>query len=568
MIDYKKFQKEHGGQIVNGGLGWEHQRNRFNAVGYCAALGLTVNEYIDGLKPAGKAAPTKAAPTDGKRIEGTLRGNKIIFNNLEIGSTKNLKTASAERQYKEVHYSFTDSGNAQRLFDRFGDVVDYIHELGKFAIFDGTVHTVDESGKVIHSLYKQIGEEMVKEAYSIEDRELRESALKWCRQSEFYKIYASTLAHLGKMTAHHLNEYDADDHKINCLNGVLNLKTFSLEPHTPEQKHLKVIRANYKPEAQAPRWQKFIEEITSKDGANRPDLAHYLHKVLGYSLLADTSEKCIFFFYGGTGDNGKSTLILIVEYLLGPYAQRISSGSLMKRFQASDMRNDLAKLIGARFVAGSEVGKNQQFDDGLIRDLVGGDAITCRFLRQEFFTYIPVYKLFLYGNNKPRIDADDPAIRKKIKMIPFDFQPTTADKNLKKTLKAEADGIFAWMVDGLRKYYTEGLEEPEEISGMTKEYFDDNDFISRFLSEYYITVPGDDAAFIPKSELYEKYKTWSEGEGYKKPLSLIALARRIKDKNIKENIQKIDGKPVRVWCGLKEINDAGRGKDDLYIEFE
>ncbi|MBN1532096.1 MAG: hypothetical protein JXA20_05495 [Spirochaetes bacterium] len=517
-----------------------------------------------GAKPHGHGSGKAVAASDNK-VVGIISGNKITFEGLTLPEKKKLKTISAERQYSENYYSMTDRGNAQRIYDEYGSTLDYVHELGKFAHFDGVVHIVDESEKRIHEIYKETGERMVDEAFRIEGKDAREAALKWCRQSEFFKVFSSTIAHLQRMTAHSIHEYDVDDYEILCLNGALDLKEIKLTPSSPEQKHLKVVRAKYDPEAKAPRWEQFIEEVTSKDGTPRPELAHYLHKVLGYCLTADTSEKCIFFFYGGTGDNGKSTLITVIEYILGPYAQRISSTSLMKKkFGSNEIRNDLAKLIGSRFVAGSEVSKNNIFDDGIIRDLVGGDSITCRFLRQEFFTYEPKYKLFLYGNNKPRIDADDPAIRNKIKMIPFDFQPATVDKKLKKTLKAEADGIFNWLVEGLRMYRDEGLTDPEEIKEITKEYFDHNDFIARFIAENYEVV-GIDEGNVSKISLYEAYTEWAMGEGVKKPLSKNAFGSRMIGKGFKDASVKKDGKTARVWLGLK--GGKGESEEQLDVPF-
>lgn len=84
VIDYKPLQQKHGGQIVNGGLGWEHRRNRFNAVGYCAALGLTVNEYIDTLKPQAMSAPTRPAEAPKQEAQKERKGKGERVSGLMI----------------------------------------------------------------------------------------------------------------------------------------------------------------------------------------------------------------------------------------------------------------------------------------------------------------------------------------------------------------------------------------------------------------------------------------------------------------------------------------------------
>jgi putative DNA primase/helicase len=135
-----------------------------------------------------------------------------------------------------------------------------------------------------------------------------------------------------------------------------------------------------------------------------------LQRVAGYSLTGITREHALFFGYG-TGANGKGTFLNTPTGILGGYA----TIAPMETFTASPTDRhptDLAMLRGARLVSAQETEEGRRWAESKIKALTGGDPITARFIRQDFFTFTPQFKLFIAGNHKPGLSRrrrSDPA---------------------------------------------------------------------------------------------------------------------------------------------------------------
>ncbi len=138
-----------------------------------------------------------------------------------------------------------------------------------------------------------------------------------------------------------------------------------------------------------PLWTAFLERIT--DG--NTELQGFLQRYIGYCCTGFTSEHVFVFAYG-TGANGKSTFINTIAQIFGDYATVAD----MSTFIASKVERhptDLAKLRGARLVVAQETQRGRRWDETKIKALTGGDKITARFMRQDFFDFVPTFKLFI-----------------------------------------------------------------------------------------------------------------------------------------------------------------------------
>jgi len=151
----------------------------------------------------------------------------------------------------------------------------------------------------------------------------------------------------------------------------------------------------------------------------------------------------------GRGRNGKSRFLEALHALLGPYAKTASMRTFLVQ-EHDTVRNDLADLYGVRYVSASEVQDGQRFSEGLVKQLTGGDRIKARFLFQEYFEFVPQFKLFLACNHKPIVRGTDLAIWERLKLVPFTvtIPPDERDTDLGTKLHAELEGIFAWAVRG------------------------------------------------------------------------------------------------------------------------
>jgi putative DNA primase/helicase len=271
-----------------------------------------------------------------------------------------------------------------------------------------------------------------------------------------------------------------------------------------------------------PLWSKFLARITNGDA----ELQHFLQRYVGYCCTGFTNEHVFVFAYG-TGANGKSTFINTVAGIFGDYAT-----VAMSTFIATNTEHhptDLAKLNGARLVVAQETKKGRRWDEAKIKTLTGGDKITARFMRQDFFDFTPTFKLFICGNHKPRLDSVDEAIRRRLLLAPFTVQIPLAERDLHfaDKLKAEWPAILSWMVNGALEYQRIGLKPPPTVLDATDAYFRDEDTLQQWLDE--CTEDGGLYAFTRTTELFDSWKAWCDARNLK-PGSEKALSGTLSDR--------------------------------------
>ncbi|MDN6162214.1 MAG: phage/plasmid primase, P4 family, partial [Atopostipes sp.] len=194
-------------------------------------------------------------------------------------------------------------------------------------------------------------------------------------------------------------EFDKDDMLLNAQNGYIDLSTGILFDHDIEKMFTRISNAEYTDKEECPRWELFLDQIF--DG--NKELIRYVQKAVGYSMTGSTKEQVMFILFGN-GRNGKSVFIDIVSEILGTYAKGMQADSLMvKQGGSSGHNEDLARLDGARLVASSEPNEGVRLDEGLIKQLTGGDVVSASFKGGHVFDYKPKYKIWLATNHKPII---------------------------------------------------------------------------------------------------------------------------------------------------------------------
>jgi P4 family phage/plasmid primase-like protien len=172
----------------------------------------------------------------------------------------------------------------------------------------------------------------------------------------------------------------------------------------------------------------------------------------------------------------------------------------------------MAGLRGARLVAAIETEQGRRWAESKLKALTGGDKITARFMRQDFFEFTPQFKLIVAGNHKPAIRNIDEAMRRRFHMVPFTvtIPPAQRDKTLTDRLLAERDGILAWAVEGCLEWQRVGLKPPPAVSAATNEYFEAEDALGRWLDEACERAPN---LSETSATLYAAWKAWAEANG-------------------------------------------------------
>jgi len=186
--------------------------------------------------------------------------------------------------------------------------------------------------------------------------------------------------------------------------------------------------------------------------------------------------------------------------------------TLMTRGKGS-INNDVARMRGARFVATTETEEGSKFNESEIKLLTGGDTITCRFLRQEFFEFRPEFKIWISGNHKP-VPGDGHSIWRRLILIPFEVivDEVDQDKELHLKLKEELSGILNWAIEGCLEWQEEGLNTPQKIVDAISEYKSEMDRVRTWMDECCQSKPKVGAE-IKASELYSSYKSWAIDNG-------------------------------------------------------
>jgi putative DNA primase/helicase len=341
---------------------------------------------------------------------------------------------------------------------------------------------------------------------------------------------------MTEMTAF-ANQFDTHQNKLNVQNGIIDLKTGELIDHDSKFKMRQIANVDYDPEAKSKKWDKFLDDITNGD----TELEEYLQRIIGYALTGSTKEQ-VFFIFVGNGANGKSTFLNVFTSILGDYAQATPTQTLMAKGRQG-INTDEARLKGARFVVASEVNQKQKFDVAKVKKLTGGDTVTARFMRQDFFEFIPEFKLFMAVNTLPEVPAED-AIFRRIRIVKFkkQFKDDKLNKDLQKELLEESDAILAWAVEGAVKWFKEGLPYCQKVEDATKVYQQSADILERFISENLTKAP---KSKISIGELYETFKTWS-AENSERDLNKRELGDLMRAKNFKQG----KSGSTRYWRGL------------------
>ena len=313
-----------------------------------------------------------------------------------------------------------------------------------------------------------------------------------------------SLARSDRRHATTADVWDADPWSLNTPGGVVDLRTGGLLPHDAARFITKITAIE--PGGDCPRWQRFLEEITDAD----TDLQEFLQRVVGYALTGSTSEHALFFAHG-TGANGKGVFINTMTAILGDYAKTAP----METFVAthSDRHpTELAGLMGARLVTAQETEQGRRWAENKIKSLTGGDPISARFMRQDFFEFVPQFKLLIAGNHKPGLRGVDEAIRRRFYLIPFTvtIPPEKRDKDLFDTLKPEWPGILQWAIDGCLAWQQQGLNAPAAVRDATDAYLAAEDALAQWLDECCCRDPNHAER---SSRLFANWKAWAEPAG-------------------------------------------------------
>jgi putative DNA primase/helicase len=465
----------------------------------------------------------------------------------------------------------TDVANAARFTMQHRELIRYSHERGAYLVHTGKLWKWDKSGLAVGlakqtalSIYSEAPEaiEAARKARAAGDEQAearyaaRAGALaKHAAASQKRERISAMLALAQPDIAIQLDQLDADPWLLNVQNGTVDLRTGELRPHRPADYLTKICRAEYHPDAVAVLFVAFLARIFR----THPTLIDYMQKVFGYAASGSTREQCVFFLFG-LGANGKTTLIDIIMWVLGDYGSKADPDLLMQRDGSPGHPTSIADLFGARMAVCSESNDGKRFDESRLKDLSGETIIKARWMYGDFFSFVMTAKIFLYSNHRPIVRGTDLGFWRRMKLIPFveTISEDEKDRDLLEKLKAEADGILAWIVFGAVLWQLDGLGDPPTVADATNTYRTEMDSIGLFIDDICLKADGLKSY---AADLYAAYSKWCTDAG-EHPLSQKRLGTALAEKGFKSDRCTYSNRRKWLGIGLKAI-PAGENPEPL-----
>lgn len=458
---------------------------------------------------------------------------KPITPRLIIGKRKGVETDEGSHRNNEailtalIETPATDVGNAECMSVLYRSTMRYCHTRKRWLLWDGVRWKSDATEQACKLAVDMIRARQQAALDSNDSRALR-AVGDWARSSEnVTRIEAALkLSRVINPFATEIDRYDADPLLATTTNGTLDLAEGAFRSSDPEDYLSMQLGTAYEPDAKAPRWEKFLDEVFGGD----EELIDYIQRAVGYSLTGETKEQNLFLCFG-SGANGKSVFLEVLSRLLGDYAGAAS----FETFNAGNRNEagyDLAVLKGKRFVTVIETDEDRYLDEAKVKAVTGQDVISCRFLYGNFFTYRPQFKIWMAMNHKPVIRGTDDGIWRRIHLIPFTQSfKDRADKDLVSKLCNEHPGILNWALEGLRKWREEGLRKPEAVEAATEEYRRESDSLGQWIEERMTKSP---TGMLRAADGYKDYSAWSSERG-ERPFGLKKWGQSLVERGYKKD---------------------------------
>jgi putative DNA primase/helicase len=454
-----------------------------------AATSADVQKACTALTQALHRMGCEVLVADMPQIDGVNGPDDLLA--TESGDSSMTEALNNARRAMVAEYS--DDALAARFAEQQRDNVRYVAPWDRWFVWDGKRWAPDDT-QAVARLVQQMCEEAAAGCSST-------GAANRVRSARTRSAVQQEASVQGRLAAT-VDQWDKNSWLLNTPDGTLDLQTGKLRAAAREDYCTKLTSA-VPEQKQHKRWLAHLKFVTGGDR----ELQAYLQRMCGYCLTGVTREEVFFFLYG-TGNNGKSVFVETMRSILGDYAQVASMDTFTTTHNPTHP-TDLAKLRGARLVTATETEEGHRWNEAKLKQITGGDRITARFMRQDFFEYTPQFKPMISGNHRPSLRNVDVAMRRRFQLVPFTVT-IPQDKRIygfADTLCIEWGGVLQWAVEGCLAWQRDGLQPPRAVTKATKNYLEDQDVLRTWLAEKTVDDKG---ARANPTELYRAYKGWAE----------------------------------------------------------
>jgi P4 family phage/plasmid primase-like protien len=359
---------------------------------------------------------------------------------------------------------------------------------------------------------------------------------------------------------------DSNPYLLCFTNGVFDFKTKEFRQGYPQDYVTKTtgipyVKYDYDENKEiADQINTFMNQLFPK-----PGLCKYMWDHLASSLIGIKKEHA-FNIYRGSGSNGKSMLADLMTHALGEYKGTVPITLVtLKRNSIGGTSSEVIQLKGVRYAVMQEPSKDDQINEGIMKELTGGDPIQARALYSDSEIFIPQFTLAVCTNALFEIKSNDDGTWRRMKLVDFEskFQDEgetynddpkyvfPKDKDLKEKLPKWAT-VFIGMLVQIACETNGVVKDCQEVVAASNKYRQSQDCITGFILD---KIVKDANGSIGKKILNDVFKEWFQmNYGNRKAPKLIELEeimiKKFGNRNMKTN----------KWHGIKikedEIDDV------------
>lgn len=434
-------------------------------------------------------------------------------------------------------YKWDDIGSSLLFADFYKDILRYVPERKSWIIYKDGYWQKDTGSIYAMKLCMKLAELLKMCVSEVKEENKWQDFIKYAKR---WNSHNNRVTILKDAQVHHpvkFSDFDKDPFLFNLKNGTYDIRNNIFRNHNSTDLITKISPVNFDKNARCDRWNEFISEIMNGD----KDREKFLQKLFGYALSGGNHLEIMMILYGATTRNGKGTLCESILKVFGTYGITSRPETISLQNQSSTgPSEDLARLVGIRYVNISEPKKGLVLNAALLKSMTGNDTINARFLHENSFDFSPQFKLFINTNYLPVITDMTVFSSGRLIIVPFDrhFSENEQDKSLKSEFKKDnsQSAILNWLIEGKNLIEKEGLKIPDSVKVATESYKKESDKINLFIEDCLIE---DKNSEVRSQEVYESYRTWCYQNGhyvenmknFKQAISLICEIKRKKPKS-------------------------------------
>lgn len=329
-----------------------------------------------------------------------------------------------------------------------------------------------------------------------------------------------------------------NDNSLNLENGLFDLTTYQIKPHSPHVYSTIRLNMKYDSQAKCPLWEEAVRTIIGD-----AEYINIIQEFFGLCMTRETYDKALFLI--GEGNNGKSTLLDVLKGILGnDNTCEVQLEQLEKSHYVAQLHNKILNIA-------TEIGARGTVCDEMFKKIVAHDYVMGDHKFAHPFSFRPVCKLIFATNNMPRTDDKSRAFYRRLLIIPLTKEFTDLDDKHKyyRTLLEERNGIFNWMVEGLKRLKERGrFAVGKNMIETIESYKVENNPVLSFIEEHCVV---ESIASVIKRDIYEAYKDYCDDSGFK-PVNIKKFGKELK-RHLQSNVfegHDSTGKG-RQWQGIR-----------------